>query len=267
MGSGSYDNALCSPTLGILQEHGYYDALKQLIEDAYTNGNNTPVTLLAHSMGAPSSLYLLTKVVDQAWKEKYIKSYVTISGVWRGCSKAMKMFASGGNLGIIIDRNIWGRTAQRTYPSTAWLLPYPSDTWTKSDVIISTPERNYTAWDYPAYFEAMNYTQGYEMYLEFKDLTNDLLPPNVTTYCYYGNSTATPLTYTYRLGDFPDTEPKATNGNGDGTVNINSLLACERWKTQQPYSVTLKAFNNVEHVHMAKNWDVIYAIEAIAVCS
>ena len=253
------------PSPGFFQEQGYYAALKQLIEDVYANGGNTPITLLAHSMGGPTSLYFLTKLVDQAWKEKYIKNYVTLSGAWRGLAKTVKMFASGDNEGIIIDMDIWGREAQRTYPGTAWLLPYPSDTWTRDEVLVMTPDRNYTAWDYKALFQAMNYTRGYEMYEEFMNLTNDLLPPNLTTHCYYGNKVDTPLTFVYGKGDFPDVDPKIINGNGDGTVNNNSLLACERWKTQQTYSVTLKAFDNVEHVDMVKNSDVIAAVEAIAV--
>ena len=253
------------PLPGLFQEQGYYNNLKQLIEDVYANGGNTPITLLVHSMGAPTSLYFLTKVVDQAWKEKYIKSYVSLSGAWRGLSKTVKMFSSGDNEGIIIDMDIWGRKAQRTYPATAWLLPNPSDTWTRDEVLVSTPAANYSAWDYKALFQAMNYTRGYEMYGEFNNLTSELLPPNITTYCYYGDKVDTPLTFVYGPGDFPDKDPKTVNGNGDGTVNINSLMSCERWKNQQPYSVTLKSFDNVEHVDMVKNKDVINAVEAIAV--
>ena len=243
---------------------GYYVALQKLIETAYANGNNTRVTLVAHSMGAPTTLYFLTKVVNNAWKEKYIEVYVTLSGVWRGAAKSAKAFASGDNEGIIIDKDIWGRSSQRTYPSTAWLLPYPSDTWTKEDILVLTPEQNYSAWDYQAFFNRMGYPRGYQMFETTENLTGALPPPNVTTYCYYGIDVDTPLRFKYGEGGFPDTDPDTEYGNGDGTVNVNSLTACERWKQQQTYPVTLQEFKKVEHVAMIKNSDVIAAVAKLA---
>ena len=49
------------------------------------NGNRR-VTLVAHSMGGPVSLYFLTQFarVTQQWKDTYIKSWVTLSGAWSG---------------------------------------------------------------------------------------------------------------------------------------------------------------------------------------
>lgn len=126
---------------------------------------------MAHSMGAINSLYFLTKIVDQHWKDMYLRTYITISGVWRGAAKSVKAFTSGDNEGIILDRDIWGRAGQRTYPSTAWLLPYPSDTWTKDDIVVVTAKRNYSVWDYEDLFKDMNYRRGYEMFEEAKDLT------------------------------------------------------------------------------------------------
>ncbi len=253
---------LSRPADGYLDQ-GYYSSLKKLVEQAYVNSNNSPVTLVAHSMGAPTSLYFLTKYVTQEWKDKYLKAYVTLSGVWRGAAKSAKAFASGDNEGIIIDMDIWGRESQRTYPSTAWLLPYPSDTWTKEDVLVVTSERNYTAWDYKQYFADMKYSMGYEMFEAVRNLTGGLPPPNVTTYCYYGTNMSTPRQFKYGKGDFPDTDPDIVNGNGDGTVNIQSLEACHRWKGQQKYSVTWKGFPGVEHVHTIKNTEIIHAVESV----
>lgn len=242
---------------------GYYDGLQRLVEKAYVNSNNSAVTLVVHSMGAPTSLFFLTKYVTQAWKDKYLKAYVTLSGVWRGAAKAAKAFASGDNEGIVIDLDIWGRASQRTYPSTAWLLPYPSDTWTKDDILVVTAERNYSAWDYQEFFDDMKYPMGYDMFEKVKHLTGPLPPPNVTTYCYYGTDMPTPKQFQYGKGEFPDTDPHTINGNGDGTVNIQSLEACQRWKGQQKYDVTWRSFSGVEHVHMIKNSDVIKAVEAV----
>ena len=154
-----------------MENYTYYHNLKGLIEKTYSSNNNQKVVLIVHSMGAINSLYFLTKYVDQAWKDMYLRTYVSIAGVWRGAAKSAKAFASGDNEGIPIDRDIWDREGQRSSPSTAWLLPYPSDTWTKDDVLIVTDKRNYSAWDYEALFQDMKYTRGYEMFLEIYNMT------------------------------------------------------------------------------------------------
>jgi len=57
------------------------------------NGN-IPVTLLAHSMGGPMTLIMLQRQ-SQKWKDKYINSLITLSAVWAGSVKAVKVFAIG----------------------------------------------------------------------------------------------------------------------------------------------------------------------------
>lgn len=214
-------------------------------------------------MGAPTSLYFLTKFVDQVWKATHIRQYITISGVWRGTAKSAKAFTSGDNEGIWIIPQSQGRAGTRSYPSTAWLLPYPSDTWTKDDVLVVTPERNYTAWDYKALFDDMKYSRGYEMFEEIQNLTGALPPPNVTIHCLYGMDVQTPLQFHYGPGEFPDTQPKTINGNGDGTVNIDSLMACSRWKDQQKFNVTLKGYKGVEHVSTIKTDSIIQYVDSV----
>ena len=54
------------------------------MEKTYANGGNKRVVIVVHSMGAPVTLYFLTEIVDQEWKDKYLKAFVTVSGVWRG---------------------------------------------------------------------------------------------------------------------------------------------------------------------------------------
>lgn len=56
--------------------------------------NNVPVTLVAHSMGGPMTLIMLQRQ-SQKWKDKYINTLVTLSAVWAGSVKAIKVFAIG----------------------------------------------------------------------------------------------------------------------------------------------------------------------------
>lgn len=72
----------------------FFPKFKQLVEDTYTQNANNQVVLLTHSMGSLMALYFLN-LQSQSWKDKYIKSFVSLSGVWGGSMKAIKVYAIG----------------------------------------------------------------------------------------------------------------------------------------------------------------------------
>ncbi|VDP69665.1 unnamed protein product, partial [Schistosoma mattheei] len=51
---------------------------KSLVEETYTNGLDRPVVLLGHSLGSLYTLYFL-KNQTKHWKQKYIKSFLSVS--------------------------------------------------------------------------------------------------------------------------------------------------------------------------------------------
>lgn len=227
------------------------------------NTYKNPVTLIVHSMGGPVSLYFLTQVVDQNWKDTYIKQYITLSAVWAGSVKSVRSIISGDNEGIFLDRPIWGRASQRTFQSTIWLLPPSGDVWDKDLTVAYTPKGNYTTYDYVKMMTDLGFTNGPEMYNIIRDATSSFPAPNVTTYCYYGLGKDTPFQLHYKAKGYPDNPPDVTTCDGDGTVPNISLTVCERWKNQQSYPVTLKSFSPVEHVHVLRNNQVIAAVDEI----
>lgn len=78
-----------------LDEHQeFFVAFKSLVEETYAMNGNMPVLLIAHSMGGPLTLVFLQQQT-QAWKNKYIRALVTLSGAWGGSVKALKVFAVG----------------------------------------------------------------------------------------------------------------------------------------------------------------------------
>jgi len=87
--------------------------------------------------------------------------------------------------------------------------------------------------------------------------------PNVTMYCLYGHGVPTPELFTYNSGQFPDTYPITTHGDGDGTVNRRSLEGCKRFKDQQPKDIVVQEFVNAEHMAILENQDVIGLIKKI----
>ena len=67
----------------------FYQNFTKLIEDTYYVNNGTPVVIIAHSMGNPVTLYFFNNYVTQEWKDKFVKKFVSLSGVWGGSVKTL----------------------------------------------------------------------------------------------------------------------------------------------------------------------------------
>ena len=64
--------------------HEFFMNLTKLVEETYYQNKGLKVILVAHSMGNPVLLYWLNNYVHLAWKEKFIKKFVSLAGVWGG---------------------------------------------------------------------------------------------------------------------------------------------------------------------------------------
>ena len=249
------------PCIDILEKDGYYDNLAQLVESMYKDNGNTSVTIVSHSLGSPVTLYFLSQVATQQWKDKYLKAYVSLSGVWKGAVKTITSVISGNPEGIPGIKPLTARYLQRSSPSSYFLMPVPDhDIWSDGDPVVVTPDKNYTVYDYPELFTDMQYSMGYAQYKELPSFLKTLSPPNVDMYCYYGTNVSTPAVLVYKEGQFPDTFPTIVAGNGDGTVNDVSLRACSMWKQKQSRKVTMQSFSGVEHMGMVTNAEILQAI-------
>ena len=254
-------NRLCCSLIDILEKNGYYDDVQKLVETMYKDNGNATVTMVAHSLGSPVTLYFLTNIVTQQWKDKYLKALVTLSGVWKGAVKGITAVVSGNPDGIPGIKPLTARYLQRTSPSNYFLMPVPDrNVWSSTEAVVVTPEKNYTVYDYPTLFNDMQYPIGYTQYKVLPSLLTTFSPPNVDTYCFYGTNMSTPAVLSYKEGQFPDTFPSIVMGNGDGTVNDMSLRACSVWKQTQSHKVNLRSFSGVEHVDMVKNANVLQAV-------
>ena len=92
-------------------------------------------------MGSIMTLYFLNHQT-QVWKDKYVRSFISIAGVWGGTARAVKVFALGDNLDswFLNEENLlW----ERTNPSLAWLMP-AAGFWGEDEVLVQTEEQNYT---------------------------------------------------------------------------------------------------------------------------
>ena len=153
------------------------------------------------------------------------------------------------------------REEQRSYETNLWMLPTAKG-WGET-VLVTSPKRNYTAADYDAFFDDVGYSVAKKVYAR----TSALIPdpsqgPGVSVTCLYSTGMSTPLSFTYS-GGF-DEQPKEHDGDGDGTVNENSLAVCEQWKTSnQEQSVVTKVFHGIDHTGMITNASVIGEVTSI----
>lgn len=221
--------------------------MTQLIEETFKSNERKRVVLICHSMGCPVMLYYLNHK-SQQWKDTYIKSFVTLAAPWGGAVKALKAFISGDNLGVTFVQTLAFRKDERTFPSLAYLMP--SDKyWPSDEVIITRPNKNYTSANYRELFDDLNYDVGYEMWLDTKNLTYNLIHPGTEVHCIHGSQIDTMEHLDYKMNDFPDHAPGIRNGNGDSTVNIRSLSACKKWgQLEHKWPFVYRNYPHVDHM-------------------
>ena len=227
----------------------------------YKDNGNTSVTMVTHSMGSPVMLYFLTHVVSQKWKDKYVKAFVPLSGVWKGTVTILKSIVTGDPQGIPGVPSSTVRRLQRSSPATYFLMPIPdhNNLWSSTDPVVMTPNKNYTVYNYSALFNDLQYSIGYSQFKRVPSFLTTLPPPNVDTFCYYGINIPTPVTLVYK-GEFPDSFPSVITGNGDGMVNDVSLQACSVWKQAQSHKVNVLSFPGIDHLEIVTNSVVLQTI-------
>lgn len=241
----------------------FFVDLEKLVLSAYSQNDNEPVVFMCHSMGCLYSQYLLAKK-PQAWKDKYIRSLISLSGVYGGSVKAMKAYASGDNFGIVVVPSLSIRKDVRTFSSLPLLLPSP-DIFPHNQVLVKSRDKHYTVNDYKSFFQDIDYPMGYEMWKDVKNLTSPYQAPGVEVHCLHGIHVSTPEALNYNYGKFPDSKPEVKNGDGDGTVNLISLRACLNWKDKQTQGVHYKNFTSLDHMTILSNSEVMtYIGEALS---
>ncbi|XP_068168204.1 lysosomal phospholipase A and acyltransferase [Antennarius striatus] len=237
----------------------YFLELQKMIEEM-ANKAGGPVVLIAHSMGNLYTLYFLNNQ-PQAWKDRYIKAFVSLGAPWAGVAKTLRVLTSGDNNRIPVISSLKIRSQQRTAVTTSWMLPY-SHSWPKDQVLLQTPATNYTVLDYERLYADIGFVDGWLMRQDTEPLVADLTPPGVAVHCLYGSGV--PTAEAYRYSDkFPNVEPNVTFGDGDGTVNLLSAMQCKRWVGQQKQPVAMQELPGNEHVNMLLNVTTVAYIKNV----
>uniref|UniRef100_A0A0R0K3W8 Lecithin-cholesterol acyltransferase-like 1 n=1 Tax=Glycine max TaxID=3847 RepID=A0A0R0K3W8_SOYBN len=197
----------------------FLKGLKNLIEEASNSNNGKPVILLSHK--------------PPSWRKKFIKHFIALSAPWGGDIDEMYTFASGNTLGVPLVDPLLVRDEQRSSESNLWLLPNPKVFGPQKPIVI-TPNKTYSAHDMVDFLKDIGFPEGvYPYETRIVPLIGNIQAPQVPITCIMGTGVRTLETLFYGKGDF-DERPEISYGDGDGTVNLVSLLVFQSlWKEEK----------------------------------
>ena len=88
-------------------------------------------------------------------------------------------------------------------------------------------------------------------------LIKELKAPGVEVHCLFGGGIDTPAQFVYSSKQWYDSQPDVVFGDGDGTVNMRSLLGCVRWMGKQLQLVRHQMFNGAEHMSILRDERIV----------
>ncbi|KAL6995326.1 Lecithin-cholesterol acyltransferase-like 1 [Sarracenia purpurea var. burkii] len=226
--------------------------LKDLIEEASISNGGKPVILVSHSLGGLFVLHLLNSN-SPSWRQKHIKHFVALAAPWGGTVTEMLTFASGNSLGVPLVDPLLVRDEQRSSESNLWLMPSPKLFGLKKPLAI-TPNATYTAHDIPDFLNDIGFREGVSRYeTRILPLVERLAAPEVPVTCVIGAGVKTPETLFYGEGGF-DRRPEVVYGDGDGTVNMVSLLGvATEWAEEKNQELKVVRVRGVSHTSILKD--------------
>lgn len=231
----------------------FFANLTRLIEEHFVRNNYKPVTLICHSMGCLNSVYLLNRMSEN-WKSVFIRRLVTLGAPWSGSFKAISAMLYGDNLGIPLLNSYKLQALQSTFPSLMYLFPRPP-AFEKTRLLVQTPDENYTLNNLDELFVKAKLLDQREMWHDTRDIGANLKAPDVELWCLYGSGVLTPSKVIYH-GPFESNKYEEIESDGDGTVNLESLRACELFRSQQKKPVYLRQFAATDHMSILRGSEV-----------
>lgn len=233
-----------------LEQLGFFQALKDLVEAAVNSNRGKPAVLVGHSMGCLVTLYFLSHQTQQ-WRSMYIAAFVSVSAPYLGSVTALKGSISGDNFDVSVIPQDLLRPLQSTVPSGPWLFP-AAELW-QDQVLVQTQSQQYKAADALQLLQDLNLTQQAAVYPFVHRQTVPIQPLDIPVHCIYGVGLPTEESYRYDVAKFdadpPPAPTKASTGDGDGTVNINSLQSCR----QLGSFVKTHTFTNASHLGILRD--------------
>jgi len=224
-----------------------YPALAKYIEAKVTKTGKKVV--IRGCSGGTINGYAFLMSQTKAWRQKHIMAFLAIAPVFGGTISSLKSVLNGWNVGSGSAARCVGRYVAIHLPSVLWMWPHPGDgpgQWNKTEVLISSPTKNYTAYDLDELLKDLGLPLSSKIYsIEKKDYLDTFEPPMIDTYVFYGYGIKTEAAYKFGHNFSADTDgPLACPpsdmtalyrpwDDGDVTAPLRSTARARVWADAQ----------------------------------
>ncbi|KAF0929885.1 hypothetical protein E2562_026353 [Oryza meyeriana var. granulata] len=216
--------------------------LRRLVEHASRKNAGMPVILVTHSKGGLMAVEFLTRRAT-SWRKKYVKHLVMVSTGAGGIVVPLQSLAASA----YAPTASLART-ERSYGTVFAALP--SLKVFGDAPLVVTRCKNYSAYDIPEFLAAVGFAgEDIDLYRTRALPVNlGFRAPRVPMTAVYGVGVPTPEQLVYWDGNFSK-EPEVVHGDGDGAVNLASVLALDTVVGEDPEQGFFKAVKIVNATH------------------
>uniref|UniRef100_A0ACD5XXF2 Uncharacterized protein n=1 Tax=Avena sativa TaxID=4498 RepID=A0ACD5XXF2_AVESA len=204
----------------------FFRALKSLVERASRRNGGRRVTIFTHSYGGTLAHQFLVRR-PLPWRRRFVRRFVPVAAPWGGLVLGMQVLLSGNNLALPFVDPLALRQEYRSLQSSLWPLPSPA-VFGVEQPLVTTKSRNYSAGDVADFLAAIGFGEAVGSYeSRVLPLFGTLPAPlKVPVSCVVGVGVGTAERMVYPGDDF-DVTPGVVVRDGDGLVNLASLVAVE----------------------------------------
>ncbi|KAL6627457.1 hypothetical protein ACP70R_031183 [Stipagrostis hirtigluma subsp. patula] len=247
----------------------YFRRLAALVESASEKNQNRKVIIFGHSFGGMVALEFV-RSAPAAWRRRHIKHLVLAAPTHpeAGFVEPLGKFASGSDLLYVPTATALSlRPMWRSFESAIANFPSPAVFGRRRPIVVTT-ERNYTAGDMADFIAAVGAGDRVEPFTrrEVPKMRRRFRAPMVPVTCINGVGNETPEQLIYWEGDF-DQSPEKVYGDGDGSINLISMLAFDEAMRRHPWQreqfKTIKLHGARHGTVVTKDWAVKRVIEEI----
>jgi len=250
---------------------GFYDDLKALIERA-VSANGARATVVAHSLGCPTMHYFFHTHVNRSWLNAYVARFVPMAGPWAGGVFSVELLISGDPGAPLLPQDIW-KPVQSNIPSTVWMLPLPSAF--DGRVVLRNETHSFAAADRAAMLNVAGTMHGMRFLTNQQQSGADLqnwqrFVPGLPVHFVISSGVATPISFEYRgpfFSGYKRPPVHVEQGDGDGTVNHESLTAFERWPVEPTAKFAVHRFRGRKHSDLLYDERVIHLLHELVLSS
>ncbi|KAJ1295961.1 hypothetical protein BS78_01G262500 [Paspalum vaginatum] len=202
----------------------FTSSLARLVEHASSRNGGKPVILVSHSLGGLNVNEFLNQR-PLPWRKKFVNHFVMLSTGVGGGTVVLQFLASAiGSLPPPSDVLSFTNTS-RSFASTLGALPSPK-AYGHTPLVV-TRAKNFSAYDMPEFLAAVGFS-GRDVLARYVmralPVTLNFKAPLVPMTSVTGVGVPTASKLVFWDGDF-GAQPQVVYGDGDGTVNVENVLA------------------------------------------